>query len=130
MQLNIRFLLESEGSSVEPPCHPRCLVTWTGSGFSIQSLSDSFQQTAPSLMVLPQLCCLSVICKERYHLAYNKIEYELQKWCSTIPVQFKQNNPTLKKKQYPRHLSLNVLITNFFPPFEETSFHQRTEICI
>ena len=65
-----------------------------GSGFSTQSLSDSFQQTAPSLMVLPQLRCLSVTYKERYHLAYNKVEYKLQKWCnlSKITPPWKRRN--------------------------------------
>lgn len=88
-----------------------------------------FSSSVLSLMVLPQLCCLSVTCKERYHLAYNKIEYKLQKWCSTIHVQFKENSPTQKRKQYPRHLSLNFIKTNFFS-FEGLSFHQRRETCI
>lgn len=55
----------------------------------------------------------SVTCKG-CHLVYNKVEQTPLKWCSTIHVQFKQNNPTLKRKQCPRQLSMNFLTTNFF----------------
>lgn len=112
-----------DSSAVPPMTRGRWPHRLCFSGFLIfRSIPPWFFPTNSmfSFIVLPPLCCPSDTCEERYHLAYNKIKYKPLKWCSTIRVWFKQNNPAPKRNQSPRPAEI---FSQFFS-FKKSLFHE------